>query len=58
MKAEDVMEWAEVTALFFRRLVGEGIPADAAVKMTCAFVSSLVLVPDVEEPTEPWGDTD
>lgn len=55
MKAEEVMELAESAALFFRRLVDEGVPLSSAVTLTSSFVSSSILKVG-EKPVEPWGE--
>lgn len=57
LKAEDVIGHAEAAALFFRTMIGEGIPVLAATQMACSYVGALLLTGEHgKEPKRPWED--
>jgi hypothetical protein len=55
-ETEQVISDAEKGALYLRTLVNEGVPMHAAVSMTQAYTSSLVMIRrDLEGPKLPWS---
>ena len=54
-KAEVVVEDADITACYFRRLVDEGVPTMAAISITGSYIQSLIIAERADEdPSEPW----
>jgi len=55
MKRNQIIADAEVTALYFRQLIAEGVPSMAAMSLTSSYVSGLIIARAHEEkPREPW----
>ena len=55
LKPEDVMDHAAAAALFFRRLIDEGVPVHAATQMACSYVGGLLMLEmEGESPDQPW----
>lgn len=55
LDADKVMDHAEAAARFFRHLVEEGVPVQAAISMAGTYVQSIVLVEiGGEKPDQPW----
>ena len=54
-KTEDVIAQASAAALFFRRLIDEGVPVQAAISMAGQYVVGQVMTERLhEKPSEPW----
>jgi hypothetical protein len=57
MTTEKILAHAEMAAIYFRALVDKGVPAQAAVQLTCSYVGSVVISQAGNEgPREPWQD--
>jgi len=58
MKQTDVIALAEESAVFFRRLVEEGMPMDRVGSLVAAFVTARVIAEGKTEtlPVDPWRD--
>lgn len=48
------MEHAAIAALYFRRLVAEGVPPTAAATMTSSYVMGLMIGDREEKSRDPW----
>ena len=55
VKTEEVIDQATAAALFFRRLIDEGVPTQAAIQMAAKYVEAQVISDMLDEaPTQPW----
>ena len=57
MKESEVISLAEASALFFRRLVDEGVPLDRVSMLVAAFITAQIVGGQAiapEMPREPW----
>lgn len=55
IKAEQIMDDAEVAAIFFRALCEKGVAVSAAVALTSSYLMSVVNQRAYhEKPREPW----
>ena len=45
---------AKDAAQYYRKLIAEGIPHDAAVKMTAAWIGSQIISETLDPDREPW----
>ena len=56
MKDGEVIDLARQAALFFRRLVEEGVPVESALQLVQPFVSGSVLrsAQAAQQPKDPW----
>jgi len=57
VKTEKIIADAEVAAVFLRALTDKGVPMNAAIQLTCSYLSSARIIEAAgEEPREPWQD--
>lgn len=55
MTTEQILEDAEIAAMYFRSLCDKGIPAFHAVSLTASYVQTCVAMRVSEkQPPEPW----
>lgn len=55
MKTEQIMEDAEITAVYLRALLDKQVPMLAAVQLTSSYVSSYQITrASQNEPKKPW----
>lgn len=55
MKTEQILEDAEMAATFLRTLISKGVPSQAAIIITSAYISSTISAREATRPPqEPW----
>jgi hypothetical protein len=57
IETERILEDAEIAAMFLRALVDKGVNMNAAVSLTCSYMSSVMMGRRMDDkPDEPWKD--
>lgn len=53
--SEQIIETAEIVAVYYRALCDRGIPSEKAVLLACSYQSSILdLSMRMQKPREPW----